>query len=96
MHARVVNAGHSADYIVSYELLQRLNARLFCIDSSSIMSSSTPFQHVTQIDDKCARNRLDMCPLALCVNLQTRVVICCEDSQHTIVCVCTSAIHPLQ
>ena len=81
MRARVMNAEHSADCIILYEMLQRRNARLqhecVCIDNSSMMSSSTPFQHVTQIDDKCARNRLDMCPLALCVNLQTRVVICC-------------------
>ncbi len=57
-HARVMNAEHSADYIVSYELLQRLNTRLSRIDNSSMMSSSTPLQHVTQVDDKCARNRL--------------------------------------
>jgi hypothetical protein len=99
MRLRMKTAEHSAAYVISFEMLQRRNAKLqherLCIDNNSMMSS-TPFQHVTQVDDKCGRDRLHMCPLALCVNLQPRVVICCEDSQHSIVCVRTSAIHALQ
>ena len=40
-------------------------------------SSSTPFQHVTQVDDECARDRLHMRPFALCVDLQPWLLICC-------------------
>ena len=54
-----------------------------------------PFQHVTQIDDKSARHGFHMLPLALCVDLQLGICICCQNSQHTIVCVCTSTIYTL-
>jgi len=48
-----------------------------CVPPHVEMTAAAPFQHVTQVDDKCGRDRLHMCPLALCADLQPWVLICC-------------------
>ncbi len=47
------------------------------IHTTGSNSSSTPFQHVTQVDDECARDRPHMCPFALYEDLQPWDLICC-------------------
>ena len=63
---------------------------------AKVSRDTTPFQHVAKVDDKCARNRLDMLPLSLCKDLQPWVGVRGQHSKGSIVCMCARAIHTLQ